>query len=78
MLHRSQHLFDPICKLQWCAKGRQSVEMLLAIRKIARMARDWGGPFYIIKIDVKKAFDSATQTGVGRLVTEHIGKQGHP
>ena len=52
--------------------------MLLAIRKIARMARDWGGPFYIIKIDVKKAFDSATQTGVGRLVTEHIGKQGHP
>ena len=78
VLHRTQHLFDPICKLQWRAKGRQSVEMLLAIRKFARMARDWGRPFYIIKIDVKKAFDSATQTSMGRLVTEHIGKQGHP
>ncbi|CAE7795568.1 CPK2 [Symbiodinium sp. CCMP2592] len=56
VLYRTQHLFDPICNLQWCAKGKQSVEMLLAIRKIARMARDWGGPFFILKIDVKKAF----------------------
>ncbi|CAE7889846.1 CPK2, partial [Symbiodinium necroappetens] len=54
VLRRTQHLFTPVCTLQWCAKGRQSVEMLLAIRKIARMARDWGGPFFIVKIDVRK------------------------
>ena len=32
----------------------------------------------MIKIDVKKAFDSAAQTSMGHLVTEHIGKRGHP
>ena len=32
----------------------------------------------MIKIDVKKAFDSAAQTSMGHLVTEHIGKRGQP
>ena len=78
LLRRTQHLLAPLCKLQWCAKNRQSVEMLLAIRKIARMARDWGGPFIIVKLDVKKAFDTASQCSMGDLIADHIGAQGHP
>ncbi|CAE7249482.1 pol, partial [Symbiodinium necroappetens] len=78
LLRRTQHLLAPLCKLQWCAKNRQSVEMLLAIRKIAGMARDWGGPFIIVKLDVKKAFDTASQCSMGDLVADHIGAQGHP
>ena len=78
LLRRTQHLLAPLCRLQWCAKNRQSVEMLLAIRKIARMARDWGGPFIIVKLDVKKAFDTASQCSMGDLITDHIGAQGHP
>ncbi|CAE7292357.1 pol [Symbiodinium microadriaticum] len=78
LLRRTQHLLAPLCKLQWCAKNRQSVEMLLAIRKIARMARDWGGPFIIVKLDVKKAFDTASQRSMGDLIADQIGAQGHP
>ena len=78
LLRRTQHLLKPLCTLQWCSKGRQSVEMLLAIRKLARMARDWGTPFIIVKLDVKKAFDSASQCSMSDLITTHIGQQGHP
>ncbi|CAE7250880.1 unnamed protein product [Symbiodinium sp. KB8] len=47
-------------------------------RKIARMGRDWGGPFIIVKLDVKKAFDTASQRSMGDLIADHIGAQGHP
>ena len=38
--------------------------MLLAIRKIMRMARDWGGPFFLVKVDVTKAFDTTSQASM--------------
>ena len=78
VLRRTQHMLSPVCRLQWCSRGRQSVEMLLAIRQVMRRARDWGGPFFLIKVDVTKAFDTTSQTSMSHLIEDQIGGQGHP
>ncbi|CAE7492290.1 unnamed protein product [Symbiodinium sp. CCMP2592] len=55
---------------QWAAPRKQGVELILVLRKIARMGADWGGDFWIIKLDLQKAFDSVAQESLGELVTQ--------
>ena len=37
------------------------------------MAKDWGEPTWIIKLDVKKAFDSVWQETMGDMVAQRVG-----
>ena len=46
--------------LQWAALGKQGTELILTLRKVAHMARDWG--LWIIKLDLHKAVDSVVHT----------------
>ncbi|CAE7458351.1 unnamed protein product [Symbiodinium natans] len=65
--------------LQWAAPGRQAVELIWVLRRVARLAKDWGEPTYIVKLDIRKAFDSVLQPALGEMVRDKVGgKGGHP
>ncbi|CAE7500648.1 pol, partial [Symbiodinium sp. KB8] len=39
---------------QWASRGKQAPELLVILRCVVRMAKDWGTPTWIIKLDVRK------------------------
>ncbi|CAE7572889.1 unnamed protein product [Symbiodinium microadriaticum] len=59
--------------LQWARAGRQGVELLATIRRVTQMARDWGVPTWLVKLDIRKAFDSVWQHSMGELVAARVG-----
>ena len=77
LLRRCAYTLAPLNALQWAAPRKQGTELILTLRKVARMARDWGGPFWIVKLDLQKAFDSVAQTSLASLVEERVGAA-HP
>ncbi|CAE7730219.1 unnamed protein product, partial [Symbiodinium sp. CCMP2456] len=77
LLRRCTYTLQPLNTLQWAAPRKQGTELILTLRKVARMARDWGGHFWIIKLDLQKAFDSVAQTSLAALVEERVGPN-HP
>ena len=46
------------------------------MRRLTRVAKDWGDPLYIVKLDVAKAFDSVSQLHMGELITREVGLRG--
>ena len=66
------------CQHQWASRHKQGVELILAMRKLARVAHEWKTPFYIVKIDIAKAFDSIAQEKLGDLVMRKIARGGLP
>ncbi|CAE7345136.1 CABP1 [Symbiodinium sp. CCMP2592] len=73
LLLRGNPCLRPLYTYQWASPQRQGVELILVLRKIARMGADWGGDFWIIKLDLQKAFDSVAQDSLGGSVTQHVG-----
>ncbi|CAE7300179.1 unnamed protein product, partial [Symbiodinium necroappetens] len=59
---------------QWASRGKQAPELLVILRRVVRMAKEWGTPTWVIKLDVRKAFDSVWQESMGDLVA----RQGSP
>ena len=76
LLLRGMALLETCCFRQWASRSKQSVELILSLRKLARVAHEWKTPFYIIKIDLKKAFDSVAQEKLGDLVFRKIACEG--
>ena len=76
LLHRGVPLLQSCYGHQWASKGKQGIELVLALRKLARVAHEWRTPFYIVKIDIAKAFDSVAQESLGELVVRKISRQG--
>ena len=58
---------------QWACRGKQAPELLVILRRVIRMAKDWGTPTWIIKLDVRKAFDSVWQETMGDMVAGRVG-----
>ena len=73
LLRRGLPLLRPIGTLQFCKTGSQSVELIMALRRLAQQAHEWREKFWIIKLDVRKAFDSISQQYLSTLVKEKIG-----
>ncbi|CAE7277276.1 unnamed protein product [Symbiodinium sp. CCMP2592] len=73
LLRRGLPLLRPIGSLQFCKAGSQSVELILALRRLAQQSREWQERFWIIKLDVRKAFDSISQTYLGDLIATKLG-----
>ncbi|CAE7696392.1 unnamed protein product, partial [Symbiodinium necroappetens] len=73
LLKRGLPLLRPIGNLQFCKTGSQSVELIMALRRLAQQAHEWREKFWIIKLDVRKAFDSISQQYLSTLVTEKVG-----
>ena len=40
------------------AEGETSAELLVVLRRVMRMARDWHVPIWVVKLDIRKAFGS--------------------
>ena len=59
---------------QWARKGRQGAELLVVLRRVMRTARDWRVPVWVVKLDIRKAFDSVWQESMGRLVAARVGR----
>ena len=76
LLLRGQPLLQDVCQHQWASKGKQGVELILSLRKLARVAHEWKTPFYVVKIDIAKAFDSVAQEKLADLVWRKIGLRG--
>ena len=72
LLRRGLPLLRPIGNLQFCKTGSQSVELILALRRLAQQAHEWRETFWIIKLDVRKAFDSISQQYLSTLVAEKV------
>ncbi|CAE7382151.1 unnamed protein product, partial [Symbiodinium sp. CCMP2592] len=54
--------------LQWGCRGKQAPELLVVLKRVIRHAKDWGIPTWIVKLDVRKAFDSVWQESMGDMV----------
>ena len=59
--------------LQWARKGRQGVELVAILRRVVQMAKDWGVKTWIVKLDIRKAFDSVWQHSLSELVAARVG-----
>ena len=57
LLGRGLPMILPIGRLQHCKQDRQSVELIWALRRMARQAVEWREKFWIIKLDMRKAFN---------------------
>ena len=64
--------------LQWARKGRQGIELVTILRRVVQMSRDWGVPMWIVKLDIRKAFDSVWQHSLAELVAARIPSQRFP
>ena len=45
----------------------------MVLRRVVRHAKEWGVPTWIIKLHVRKAFDSVWQESMGDMVAQRIG-----
>ena len=68
-------LVDPL-GIQWSEQGKQTGEVIFALRRISRMALDWGRPVYVLKLDIRKAFDGVVQARLGELIFKRVAVQG--
>ena len=59
--------------LQWARRGRQGVELVAILRRVVQMSRDWGVKTWIVKLDIRKAFDSVWQHSLSELVAARVG-----
>ncbi|CAE7547148.1 unnamed protein product [Symbiodinium natans] len=76
LLGRSSHHLDPLTTHQWAWKGKQAEELILVLRKVTRVGMDWKLPTWIVKLDVKKAFDSVYQQNMGAMIAYWVGEVG--
>ena len=58
---------------QWAATGKQAPELLVVLRRVVRHAKEWGVPTWLIKLDIRKAFDSVWQESTGDMVAAKVG-----
>ena len=75
LLRARADLVDPT-GMQWSEKGKQTGEVIFALRRISRMALDWGKPIYVLKLDIRKACDSVVQARLGDLLFERLAVKG--
>ena len=67
-----EDLTDPL-GMQWLEQGKQTGEVIFALRRISRMALDWGRPVYVLKLDMREAFDGVVQARLRELVVSTRG-----
>ena len=78
LLHRCNHILQQAPPIhQFARTGKQASELLTIIRRMTRMSRDWGFNLWILKIDIRKAFDTIKQTSVAAVVASKL-QHTHP
>ena len=62
-------------RLQWSRRGRQSIELILLLRRLTRACRDWGIPMFLAKLDIRKAFDSVFQEAMAAQIEKDVATE---
>ena len=76
LLHRCNHILQQQPPVhQFARSGKQASELLTTIRRMAGVARDWGFDLWILKVDIRKAFDTIKQTSVAAMVASKLQRR---
>ncbi|CAE7893203.1 unnamed protein product [Symbiodinium sp. KB8] len=76
IIGRASHLLQGDSRLQWSRKSRQGVELILILRRLCRVAHDWGMPMFLAKLDIRKAFGSIYQEAMAEQIEEDVSENG--
>ena len=76
ILARTTNLIFRGTPWQYAQPGKQPAELILSIRKAVRTCREWQLPLHLVKVDVAKAFDTASQIQLAALVEQQVGERG--
>ncbi|CAE7843326.1 unnamed protein product [Symbiodinium necroappetens] len=63
-------------RLQWSRKSRQGVELLMMLRRVCRVAFDFGLEMFVAKLDIRKAFDSVYQEAMADRIEADVALKG--
>ena len=61
--------------VQWAEQGKQTGEVIYALRRLSRIALDWGKPIFVLKLDIRKAFDCVVQARPGEYLVDRIARR---
>ena len=63
-------------KYQFARPGRQASELVLLLRRVIRICREWDVPIHVAKVDVSKAFDAVSQLCLAETIRDKLGNDG--
>ena len=55
LLSGGRHQLTDPHGVQWSEQGKQTGEVIFALRRLSRMALDWGKPIFVLKLDIRNA-----------------------
>ncbi|CAE7029602.1 Pol [Symbiodinium sp. CCMP2592] len=73
LLNRALPLVSPSTYAQCAGPHRQTSDYLYAAFRSFELAREWGHPFAILKLDLEKAFDKLDRSALVRQLESRIG-----
>ena len=73
LLNRSLQLLSPQSYVQCSGPGRQTSDFLYTVVRLFELAREWGTPLCVFKLDLEKAFDSLDRTAFLQRLEDKLG-----
>ncbi|CAE7229646.1 Pol, partial [Symbiodinium necroappetens] len=73
LLNRALPHIRPFTSKQCCGPTRQTADYLFSIIRMFELAREWGVPFAVFKLDLEKAFDKLDRTSLLNRLEEKLG-----
>ena len=72
LLRRLPQLTPPPSQPQFASRGRTSLQAATLVRRLLQKIREWREPALILKLDIKKAFDTTCQQSVAQLIERRL------
>ena len=73
LLNRALPAIRPFTSKQCCGPTRQTADYMFSIVRMFELAREWGVPFAVFKLDLEKAFDKLDRAALLDRLTEKLG-----
>ncbi|CAE7328182.1 pol [Symbiodinium sp. CCMP2456] len=74
LLRAGEDVMTP-ARLQWSRQSRQGVELMI-LRRVCRIAFDFGLEMFVVKLDIRKAFDSVYQEAMADRIEADVALKG--
>ena len=68
LLNRVEHCLRPQGAKQLACKGRQPTDLVWSAVRMVHFAREWGAEMHMIKLDLRRAFDSVYRVELAKRV----------
>ena len=73
LLNRALPAIKPFTSKQCCGPTRQTADYMFSIVRMFELAREWGVPFAVFKLDLEKAFDKLDRAALLGRLEEKLG-----